>query len=86
VLVSASYYGCCYGLLRKVQQNYKDHSLQLNLPKSFERIVNLQKGDYLQCKVMNLKSGKNILLVEKLLANGNSSTEEATTTEIGFTT
>jgi hypothetical protein len=59
--------------LRKVQQNSKDHSLQLNLPKSFERIVNLQKGGYLQCKTMNLKSGKKILLVEKLLSNSTDS-------------
>jgi hypothetical protein len=59
--------------LRKVQQDSKDHSLQLNLPKSFERIVNLQKGGYLQCKTMNLKSGKNILLVEKLLSNSTDS-------------
>jgi hypothetical protein len=59
--------------LRKVQQNSKDHSLQLNLPKSFERIVNLQKRGYLQCKTMNLKSGKNILLVEKLLSNSTDS-------------
>jgi hypothetical protein len=59
--------------LRKVQQNCKDHSLQMNLPKSFERVVNLKKGDYLQCSVMNLKSGKNILLVEKLLSNSTDS-------------
>jgi hypothetical protein len=63
--------------LRKVQQNKKDHSLQLNLPKSFERIVNLQKGDYLQCQIMNLKNGHNVLLVEKLLTNGS--------TELGVT-
>jgi len=58
--------------LRKVQQNSKGHSLQLNLPKSFERIVNLQKGDYLQCKIMNLKNGHNVLLVEKLPTNGSA--------------
>jgi hypothetical protein len=64
--------------LRKVQQNSKDHSLQLNLPKSFQRIENLQKGDYLQCKIMNLKNGHNVLLVGKLLTNGS--------TELGVTT
>jgi hypothetical protein len=55
--------------LRKVQQNSKDHSLQLNLPKSFERIVNLQKGDYLQCQIMNLKNGHNVLVLEKMEVN-----------------
>lgn len=46
--------------LRKIQQNKKDHSLQLNLPKSFQRIENLQKGDYLQCKIMGLKNGRSV--------------------------
>jgi hypothetical protein len=64
--------------LRKIQQNKKDHSLQLNLPRSFQRIENLQKGDYLQCKIMNLKNGHNVLLVEKLLTNGSA--------ELGVTT
>jgi hypothetical protein len=58
--------------LRKIQQNKKDHSLQLNLPKSFQRIENLQKGDYLQCKIMGLKNGRSVLLVEKLLTNGSA--------------
>jgi hypothetical protein len=55
--------------IRRVQQSSKDHSLELNLPRSFARLEGLHKGDLLQCKVMNLKNGHNVLLIEKLLTN-----------------
>jgi hypothetical protein len=52
--------------IRKVQQSSKDHSLELNLPKSFARLENLTKGDILKCQIMNLKNNKNVLVLEKM--------------------
>jgi hypothetical protein len=51
---------------RTIQQSSKDSSIELNLPKAFQRLENLAKGDLLRCQIMNLKSGKNVLVVEKM--------------------
>jgi hypothetical protein len=55
--------------IRKIQQSAKDHSLQLNLPKSFTRLENLRRGNMLQCKIMNLKNNHSVLVVEKLFSS-----------------
>ncbi len=52
--------------VRRIQQSSKDSSLELNLPKSFQRLENLVKGDLLRCEIMNLKNGHNALILQKL--------------------
>ena len=52
--------------VRKVQQSGKDHSVQINLPKSFARLENISRGDLLKCQIMNLKNNKNVLVLEKM--------------------
>jgi hypothetical protein len=51
---------------RKVQQSGKDHSVQINLPRSFARLENIARGDLLKCQIMNLKNGHNVLVLEKM--------------------
>jgi hypothetical protein len=52
--------------VRKVQQSGKDHSVQINLPKSFARLENISRGDLLKCQIMNLKNGHNVLVLQKM--------------------
>lgn len=52
--------------VRRIQQSSKDSSLEVNLPKSFQRIGGLQKGDLLKCQIMTLKDNRNVLILEKL--------------------
>jgi hypothetical protein len=52
--------------VRKVQQSGKDHSVQINLPRSFARLENIARGDLLKCQIMNLKNGHNVLVLEKM--------------------
>jgi hypothetical protein len=53
-------------VFRKVQQSGKDHSVQINLPRSFARLENIARGDLLKCQIMNLKNGHNVLVLEKM--------------------
>jgi antitoxin component of MazEF toxin-antitoxin module len=46
--------------LRKVQAIHGNSTFVLVLPKDFVSLLNIEKGDYLKCKILN-----NQLLIEK---------------------
>lgn len=56
-------------LFRRIQQSAKNASLEFNIPKSFTRLENLSKGDMLKVQIMGLKTGKNVLVLEKMEVN-----------------
>jgi hypothetical protein len=47
--------------LRKVQAIHGDSTFVLVLPKDFVSVLNIAKGDYVKCKILN-----NQLIVEKM--------------------
>jgi hypothetical protein len=53
-------------LFRRIQQSSKDSSLEFNIPKMFSRLEGLSKGDMLRCEIMPLKSGHNVLILQKM--------------------
>ena len=60
--------------IKKIQQCPGNHSLELNLPIKFTRLIGLEKGDLVSCKIVDLKNGHNSLIVDKLVVSNSMST------------